>query len=61
MAVQLLQQAVDPAAEIVEQLGRSRGRPDEALRRAVPLAGAMAPAVIELVEKAADEVYLTPS
>lgn len=61
MAVPLLHEAADPAAELIEELRRARGRPDAALRRAVPFAAAIAPAVIELVEKAADGVYLTPS
>jgi yecA family protein len=61
MAIPLLHEAADPAAELIEELRRARGRPDAALRRAVSSAALIAPAVIELVEKAADGVYLTPS
>jgi len=61
MAVPLLHEAADPAAELIEQLRRARGRPDPALRRAVPFAASIAPAAIDLVEKVADGVHLTPS
>jgi uncharacterized protein len=61
MTVPLLNEAADPAAEIIAELSRSRGRQDEALRRAVPLAATIAPAVIEVLDKATDGVYLTPS
>jgi yecA family protein len=61
MAVPLLHEAIDPAAELIEEFRQARGRPDAALRRAVPFAAALAPAVIELIEKAADGVYLTPN
>jgi len=50
----------DPVAEIIEELSAARWRPDAALRRAVEHAGEIAPAVIELVEKAASGVYLMP-
>ena len=61
MTVPLLRETADPAAEIIEELRQARGRPDAALRRAVPYAAALAPAVMDLVEKAADGVYLTPN
>jgi uncharacterized protein len=50
----------DNAAEIIQTLENALGRNDAALRRAVPQAGALAPSVIELVEKAANGVYLLP-
>ncbi len=50
----------DPTAELVEELRQARGRPEAALQRALPHAAAIAPAVIGLVEKAADGNVLTP-
>lgn len=50
----------DNTAEIVHVLESAYGRNDAALRRAVPYAAAIAPAVIDLVEKAANGVYLLP-
>jgi yecA family protein len=62
MAVPVRQEPADTAAGLVEQLKNARGRPSDAvLRRAVSCAAQIAPAVIELVEKAADDVYLTPA
>jgi hypothetical protein len=44
----------DPiGAEIIQELEHAQGRNDAALRRAVPYAAVIAPAVIELAEKAA--------
>jgi len=60
MALPLPQDTADTAAEIIQELERSHGRSDAALRRAVPYAVAITPAVIETVEKAADGVYLLP-
>ena len=60
MAVPVLHDPTDPVADLIEQLRRSRGRPEAALRRAVPFAAAVAPAVVEIVEKATAGVYLTP-
>jgi yecA family protein len=65
MAVPLLDEPADddPAdavAGLIEELRRARGRPETALRRAAPLAAAIAPAVIDLVDRAAGGVYLTP-
>ncbi|MPZ38790.1 MAG: UPF0149 family protein, partial [Rhizobiales bacterium] len=50
----------DNAAEIIQELENALGRNDAALRRAVPKAAAIAPAVVDLVEKAANGVYLLP-
>lgn len=50
----------DPTAELVEELRQARGRPEAALQRALPHAAAIAPAVIDLVEKAAAGNVLTP-
>lgn len=48
------------AIEIIQELERALGRNDAALRRAVPKAAAIAPAVVDVVEKAANGVYLLP-
>jgi uncharacterized protein len=61
MAVPAIYAAADPAGALIEEFRQARGRPDAALRRAVPFAAALTPAVIEVVEKAADGVYLTPN
>jgi yecA family protein len=62
MAFPLLQDTGDAAAGVIVRLEKARGRPDDAvLRQAVACAAEIAPAVIALVEKAADDVYLTPS
>jgi uncharacterized protein len=45
---------------IIRELEAAKGRPDAALTRAVDYADEIAPAVMELVEKAADDVYLIP-
>jgi len=61
MAMPLPFDAADPSVEILAALGETDGRPDAAvLRRAVSHAAAIAPTVIELVEKVAAGVYLTP-
>lgn len=59
MVVPLLDEPAD-AAGLIEELRQARGRPEGALRRALPFAAAIAPAVIGLVEKAADGNVLTP-
>jgi uncharacterized protein len=59
MALPLQKEATVPVAEIISQL-ESRTRSDAALRAAVARADEIAPAVIELVEAAADGVYLIP-
>jgi uncharacterized protein len=60
MAVPLLQ-TID-AAEVIAQLRKARGRPDEAvLRQAVTGAAEIAPAVIALAGKVANDVCLTPN
>ena len=60
MALPLPNAAADVAAEIIQDLGKARGRNDALLKRAVPHASAIAPAVIATVEKAADAIYLLP-
>jgi yecA family protein len=60
MSIPLLQQPADPVLDLIEELRAARGRPEAALRRAAPYAGAIAPTVIDLVERAADDVCLTP-
>lgn len=59
MAVALLRESTDAAA-LIAALRQARGRPQPALQRAVPFAAAIAPAVIDLVGRAANSVYLTP-
>jgi uncharacterized protein len=48
------------AAEIILALESAQWRPDAVLRQACSRAGEIAPAVIDVVEKAANGVYLTP-
>jgi uncharacterized protein len=62
MAVPLLQDSIGPAAaDVIAQLRKARGRPDDAaLRQAVAYAAELAPLVTALAEKLADGVYLTP-
>jgi len=60
MALALPEDAADPVAAIVRELEAAEYRPEAALRRAVEHASDIAPAVIALVEKAAEGVYLLP-
>jgi yecA family protein len=60
MSIPLLQQPAAPVVDLIEELRAARGRPEAALRRAAPYAGAIAPTVIDLVERAVDDVCLTP-
>ena len=54
------QEAVATAAEIITALETAHDLPETALRLAVERADEIAPAVIALVEQAADGVYLLP-
>jgi yecA family protein len=60
MALPLRGEAADATAEVIQDLEKAQGRCDAALQRAVPYAAAIAPTVIETVEKAANRVYLLP-
>jgi yecA family protein len=60
MALTLPEETTDPVAAIVQELEAAEYRPEAALRRAVVYADGIAPAVIALVNKAADGVYLLP-
>jgi Protein of unknown function (DUF1186)/Uncharacterised protein family (UPF0149) len=60
MALALPEEATDPVAAVIQELEAAEYRPDAVLHRAVQHADAIAPAVIELVQKAADGVYLLP-
>jgi uncharacterized protein len=60
MALTMPEEATDPVDAIVQELEAAEYRPDAALRRAVVHADGIAPAVIALVEKAAEGIYLFP-
>lgn len=61
MALPLHQEAANSAADLIEKLKRATGRPDDAtLWWAVSCAAEIAPAVIVLIKKGANDVYLTP-
>ena len=60
MALALRQEAAATAAEIITALETAHHLPETALRLAVERADEIAPAVIALVEQAADGVYLLP-
>jgi hypothetical protein len=60
MSIRSLRQPADPVLDLIEELRAAPGRPEAALRRAAPYAGAIAPTVIDLVERAAGDVCLTP-
>jgi yecA family protein len=60
MALALRQEAAPTAAGIIENLQAAEARPDAALRSAVDHAGEIAPAVIAVVEQAADGGDLSP-
>ncbi len=62
MALPLHQEAANSAADLIEKLKRATGRPDDAtLWWAVSCAAEIAPAVIALIKKGANDVYLTPN
>jgi uncharacterized protein len=54
MALASRQEVAPTAAEIIESLSTAESRPDAVLRAAVDIAGEIAPAVIAVVEQAAD-------
>jgi uncharacterized protein len=60
MTAALRLEAAHSAAEIILALESAQGRHETALRQAGSRAGEIAPAVIDVVEKAADGVYLMP-
>jgi yecA family protein len=60
MALALRQEAAPTAAEIIETLKAAEARPDAALQAAVGVAGEIAPAVIAVVEEAAEGGDLSP-
>lgn len=60
MTLALPEDATDPVATIIQELEAAEYRPDALLRRAVEHPNDIAPAVIALVEKAAEGVYLLP-
>ena len=60
MTAALRLEATSSAAEIILALESAQWRPDAVLRQASGRAGEIAPAVIDVVEKAADRVYLMP-
>jgi yecA family protein len=60
MTAALRLEATSSAAEIILALESARWRPDAVLRQSGSRAGEVAPAVIDVVEKAADGVYLMP-
>jgi yecA family protein len=60
MALTLPEEATDPVAAVIQELEAAEYRPDAVLRRAVVHADGIAPAVIALVEKAAEGIYLLP-
>ncbi len=60
MALALPEDARDPVSAVIHELETAYWRPDSALRRAVTHADELAPKVIELMEMAADGVFLLP-
>jgi yecA family protein len=60
MALALPEEATDPVAAVIQELEAAEDRPDAVLRRAVEHAHGIAPAVIALVEKATEGIYLLP-
>jgi yecA family protein len=60
MANALRREAMVPVEQVIHDLETAKGRPDAALRNALPHAAEITPLVIELVEKAADGVFLIP-
>jgi len=60
MALALPDEATDPVVAVIQELEAAEYRPDAVLRRAVEHADGIAPAVITLVEKATEGIYLLP-
>jgi hypothetical protein len=60
MTAALRLEATSSATEIILALETAQRRPDAVLRQAGSRAGEIAPAVIDVVEKATDGVYLMP-
>src|SRR5882672_7818444 len=61
MATALRAEAINPAADLIRELETARALPEAAIRAAVVQADAIEPAVIALVELAADGALLTPA
>ena len=60
MAVPLRQESSETAADIIAGLAKARGLPWGTLRRACGCADEIAPAVVDVMEKAAHGVFLMP-